>query len=96
MISGLAMLQFLTLLSSGTFGFGGAPALMTIVTHAALLKVFEIPQDRPLAIHFSRLGSVRARSLATAQSLFNNLAFAAFFFALGKGIGGIAWLVYDL
>jgi len=39
---------------------------------------------------------VRARSLATAQSVFNNLAFAAFFFALGKGIGGIAWLVYDL
>jgi hypothetical protein len=92
MISGLAVLQSLTLLSSSTFGFGGAPLLMTIVTHAVLLTVFEIPQDRPLAIHFSRLGSARVSSLATAQSVFTNLAFAAFSFALGK----IAWQVYDL
>ena len=92
MISGLAMLQFLTLLSSSIFGFGGAPILMTIVTHAVLLTVFEIPQDRSLTIHFSRLGGARVSSLATAQSVFTNLAFAAFSFALGK----IAWLVYDL
>jgi len=87
------MLQFLSLLSCSALSFAGAPPFITIVAAATILTVFEIPQDRALAARFSSLGSARVLSLALAQSAFTNLAFAAFSFALGKGI---AWLVNGL
>jgi hypothetical protein len=87
------MLQFLSLLSCSTLGFAGASPLMTIIAVATLLTAFEIPQDRALAARFSSLGSARVLSLALAQSALTNLVFAAFSFALGKGI---VWLVNGL
>lgn len=87
------MLQFLSLLSCTTLGFAGAPSLFTIIGVATLLTLFEMPQDRALAARFSSLGSMRVLSLALAQSVLSNLAFAAFSFALGKSV---AWLVSSL
>src|SRR5262245_32066523 len=48
-----------------------APALLTIA--AAALTIFEVPQDRALAIRFNNLGAARVLSLAEGSAPFNVL-----------------------